>query len=142
MKIILNKRKLDKIVNAEKDLGFVPTMGAIHKGHISLIKKSNKLSKKTIVSIFINKHQFNQKIDNQKYPKNISKDISILRKHNVDYLYLPTNKQIYPNGPNKNINIGPLGKQLDGKLRPNHFESVFYLGALLVFMGIYLENQK
>ena len=66
MKIILNKRKLDKIVNAEKDLGFVPTMGAIHKGHISLIKKSNKLSKKTIVSIFINKHQFNQKIDYQK----------------------------------------------------------------------------
>ena len=67
MKIILNKRKLINILKHKRDLGFVPTMGSIHKGHISLIKKSIKLSQKTIVSIFINKHQFNRNIDYQKY---------------------------------------------------------------------------
>ena len=124
MKIILNKRKLINILKHKRDLGFVPTMGSIHKGHISLIKKSIKLSQETIVSIFINKHQFNRKIDYQKYPKNIEKDTSILRKCNVDYLYLPPNKQIYPNGPSKKIKINTLSKKLCGKFRPNHFEAV------------------
>ncbi len=124
MKIISNKRKLTYILKDKKDLGFVPTMGAIHRGHTSLIRKSIKLSQKTIVSIFINKYQFNQKIDYQKYPKNIRRDISILRKYKIDYLYLPTIKQIYPDGPSKNIKISSLSKQLCGKFRPNHFESV------------------
>ena len=104
MKIILTKKKLVTALKNEKDLGFVPTMGSLHKGHISLINKSSNICKKTIVSIFINKTQFNQKSDYKKYPRNLKKDISILRKCNIDYLYLPTNKQIYPDGPNKTKN--------------------------------------
>ena len=124
MKIIFSKKKLLKILKKEKDLGFVPTMGALHKAHIYIIKKSNALCKKIIVTIFVNKPQFNKITDYKKYPRNLKKDISILRKYNVDYLYLPTMKQIYPLGYNKKIKISPFSKKLCGKSRPGHFESV------------------
>ena len=124
MKIILDKDKLIKLLQNEKKLGFVPTMGAIHKAHISLIKKSANLCNKTIVSIFINKFQFNRKIDYQKYPRILKKDITLLKKHKVDYLYLPEVKQIYPSGPNKKIIINPFAKQLCGEFRPGHFNAV------------------
>ena len=124
MKIIYKKEKLAKLINNEKNLGFVPTMGCIHKAHLSLIKKSNKISRKTIVSIFVNRPQFNKKIDYQKYPKTIKKDIKILRRLNVDFLYIPFEKDIYPKGPTKNIKISSFSKQLCGKFRPGHFEAV------------------
>ncbi len=124
MKIILNKKKLVQILKEEKDLGFVPTMGTIHKGHIYIIKKSISLCKKTIVTIFVNKPQFNQVYDYKKYPINIKKDISILSRCKIDYLYLPTAKQIYPFGYNKKIKISSFCKKLCGKFRPGHFEAV------------------
>ena len=124
MKIILSKKKLIQILKEEENLGFVPTMGAIHKAHIYIIKKSISLCKKTIVTIFVNKPQFNETNDYKKYPRNIKKDISILRKSKVDYLYLPTTKQIYPSGPNRNIKISSFGKRLCGKSRPGHFKAV------------------
>ena len=114
MKIILNRNKLIKFIDSEKNLGFVPTLGGIHNGHISLIKKSINQCNKTIVSIFVNKTQFNKKSDFKKYPRSLKKDISIIKKLNVDYLYLPTEKQIYPKGPSKNIKISPFGKRLCG----------------------------
>ena len=77
MKIFFNKKRLIKEIQNIKNLGFVPTMGSIHKGHLSLIKKSKKLSSKTIVSIFINKPQFNNKTDFRKYPRLIKKDIDL-----------------------------------------------------------------
>ncbi len=124
MKIILNKKKLIQVLKKEKDLGFVPTMGAIHKAHIYIIKKSISLCKKTIVTIFVNKPQFNQVYDYKKYPINIKKDISILSRCKIDYLYLPTAKQIYPFGYNKKIKISSFCKKLCGKFRPGHFEAV------------------
>ena len=124
MKIILNKRKLIKIIEKERNLGLVPTMGGIHKGHISLIKKSNSQNSKTIATIFVNKPQFNKIKDFQKYPKIISQDIQILKKVKLDYLYCPSQKQIYPSGINKNIKIHSFGKKLCGKFRPGHFKAV------------------
>jgi len=124
MKIISSKSKLVKFTHYEKKLGLVPTMGAIHQGHISLIKKSITQCEKTIVSIFINKPQFNRKNDFQKYPRPLKNDISILNKFRVDYLYLPSGNQIYPKGKNKNIKISSVGKKLCGKFRPGHFEAV------------------
>ena len=124
MKIISNRRKLTKLLLRQKNLGFVPTMGAIHEGHVSLIKKSVSLCNKTIVTIFVNKPQFNKTYDYKKYPRAIKKDIRILKKQKVDYLYLPSIKQIYPNGCNKKIKISPLSKKLCGKFRPRHFEAV------------------
>ena len=124
MKIIFSKKILIRALKEQKNLGFVPTMGTIHKAHTYLLKKSVSLCNKTIVTIFINKPQFNKISDYKNYPRNLKKDISIIKKCKVDYLYLPTSKQIYPFGPNKKIKISSFSKKLCGKFRPGHFEAV------------------
>ena len=124
MKIFISKNKLIKFIKSEKNLGFVPTMGAFHLGHIALFKRSISQCNKTIVSIFINKPQFNNKSDFQKYPKTLKKDILVLKKLKIDYLYLPPSDQIYPRGPNKRIIINSFEKKLCGKFRPGHFKAV------------------
>ena len=83
MKIILNNHDLSKTLGPFNDIGFVPTMGGIHEGHISLIKKSIKQSKKTLVSIFVNPKQFNNVNDFKTYPRNLNSDLKILKKLNV-----------------------------------------------------------
>ena len=124
MKIISSTNRLKQLINKEKNLGFVPTMGAFHMGHMSLVKKSISQCNKTIVSIFVNKPQFNKKNDYKKYPRALKKDIPYLKKLKVDYLYLPSENQIYPNGQNKNIKISPFRKKLCGEFRPGHFNAV------------------
>jgi len=124
MKIFLNKNKLIKIIQKEKNVGFVPTMGAIHKGHISLIKKSISDCDKTIVSIYVNKPQFNKKSDYLRYPRNLKRDISMLKKNKVDYLYIPSTSQIYPKGQKRKIKINSFGKKLCGRFRSRHFEAI------------------
>jgi len=124
MKIISNKKKLLKILKNEKNLGFVPTMGAFHKGHLSLMLKSIKQCNKTIVSIFVNEPQFNRKSDYKNYPRTLKKDIKILRRIKIDYLFLPTHNQIYPHGINKKIKVHSFGKKLCGRFRPRHFEAI------------------
>ena len=84
MKIFLSKTKLINFIRKEKNLGFVPTMGAIHLGHIYLVKRSMSQCAKTIVSIFVNKPQFNRNKDFKKYPRVLKRDISILRKLKID----------------------------------------------------------
>ena len=124
MKIVFEKIKLSKFTHNKKNLGFVPTMGGIHAGHISLIQRSINECKNTIVTIFVNKHQFNNKKDFVKYPRTLNKDISKLKKLKIDVLYLAKNKEIYPKGPNKKIKISSFKKKLCGKFRPGHFEGV------------------
>ena len=124
MKIISNKNNLIKFIYREKNLGFIPTMGSFHPGHISLIKKCISQCDKTVVSIFVNKQQFNKKKDYKKYPRDLKKDINKIKNLKVDYLYLPNAKQIYPKGINKNIQISSFRKKLCGKYRPGHFEAV------------------
>ncbi len=124
MKIFYNKKDLTSALNYEKNVGFIPTMGALHKGHISLIKKSRLQCNKTILSIFINKPQFNKSNDFKNYPRNLRYDINLIKKNKVDYLYIPNSKQIYPRGRNKKIKINSFHKKLCGKFRPNHFHAV------------------
>ena len=124
MIIFKSINKLNKEVNFKANIGFVPTMGALHKGHISLINSSKKKCKKTLVSIFINPSQFNKKKDLKKYPKRLNKDIKILKKLKVDYLLLPKNNQIYKNKKNMKINLIKKDKVLCAKYRPGHFEGV------------------
>ena len=124
MKIILNSKDLVKKIKHIKNLGFVPTMGAIHDGHISLIKKSIKNCNKTLVSIFINPKQFNKKNDFKKYPKRINKDLSIFKKFKVDYVFIPKINDIYNYKRSKQIRLNKKDKILCAKYRKGHFEGV------------------
>ena len=125
MIILLNNQALDRKIRPFNDIGFIPTMGGIHDGHISLIKRSKKLCKKTIVSIFVNPKQFNNKKDFKTYPSNIKKDLSILRKINgIDFIYIPEFKDIYNNKKKSIIKINKKEKILCAKFRKGHFEGV------------------
>ena len=95
MKILHNNKELNKALKGITDLNFVPTMGGLHQGHVSLIKKSLNQTGATIVSIFINPKQFNDKKDFKKYPRNLNKDLNILKKLKINFLYLPKYKDIY-----------------------------------------------
>tara|TARA_B100000965_G_scaffold239641_1_gene200970 strand:+ start:208 stop:1020 length:813 start_codon:yes stop_codon:yes gene_type:complete len=142
MKIIKNILDLNKAIKNFKNFGFVPTMGGIHQGHISLIKNSQKTCKKTIVSIFINPTQFNSRNDYKKYPKNINRDINILKSVKVDFLFIPKIKEIYME-KNKNIKLYKKDKILCAKFRKGHFEGVLnvmtrlmsIIKAKKIFMG-------
>ena len=124
MKILLNNNDLNEALSSVSNLGFVPTMGSLHKGHISLIKKSMKECNKTIVSIFINPTQFNSKKDYKKYPRNNKKDLSILKKLKVNFLYLPIKKDVYACKNKKRIKLKDSEKILCAKYRKGHFEGV------------------
>ena len=93
MKILRSKNDLKEATNKIKNLGFVPTMGSLHNGHISLIKKSKIKCNKTLVSIYVNPKQFNSKKDFLKYPKNIKKDLNILKKLKINFLFIPSQKK-------------------------------------------------
>jgi len=124
MKILLDNIDLNEALLDYANIGFVPTMGSLHDGHISLIKKSLKLSNKTIVSIFINPKQFNKKEDYKKYPRNIKRDLKILKKLKVDFVYLPKSKSIYKFKNKIKIKINKKDKILCAKYRKGHFEGV------------------
>ena len=125
MKIILNINNLRKILKPFNDIGFIPTMGGIHKGHISLINKSIKFNKKTIVSIFVNPKQFNDIKDFKSYPFNIENDLIILKKiKKLDFLYIPKFNDIYEDKKKSQIKIKKKDKILCAKYRKGHFEGV------------------
>ena len=125
MKILLNNQTLIKTLGPFSDIGFVPTMGGIHEGHISLINKSIKLHKKTIVSIFVNPKQFNSIKDFKSYPSSIKNDLTILKRiRKLDYVYIPKFKDIYENNKQSNIEIEKKYKILCAKFRKGHFEGV------------------
>ena len=123
MKILLNNNDLNGALYNVSNLGFVPTMGSLHKGHISLIKKSLKQCKKTIVSIFVNPTQFNNKNDYKNYPRNNKKDLSILKKLKVNFVYMPKEKDIYQKRKSL-IKLKKKEKILCAKFRKGHFEGV------------------
>ncbi|MDC1129879.1 pantoate--beta-alanine ligase [Candidatus Pelagibacter sp.] len=124
MKLIKHITDLNKAVNSDKELGFVPTMGNLHKGHESLIKMSKKKCKKTMVSIFINPTQFNNKEDYEAYPRSLKRDLKVLKILNVDYVYLPTVTQIFKGIKKSKISLKKSDKILCAKFRKGHFEGV------------------
>tara|TARA_B100001250_G_scaffold348510_1_gene319235 strand:+ start:58 stop:882 length:825 start_codon:yes stop_codon:yes gene_type:complete len=125
MKVLLNNKSLFKSLRPFKDVGFVPTMGGIHTGHLSLINRSNQICKKTIVSIFINPKQFNNINDLSNYPSNLKRDLSILRNSKkVDFVYVPSFKDVFKNNKKSKIVINKKYKILCAKFRKGHFEGV------------------
>ena len=124
MKIFKSKHKLKKAIQYQKNLSFVPTMGGLHKGHVSLIKRSKKFKGKVIVSIFVNPTQFNQKKDFINYPRNLKKDLSILKKLKVDFLFIPNKRDMFTFRPKKSVYLNNFSKKLCGSFRKGHFEGV------------------
>jgi len=111
--------------DAGKSIGFVPTMGALHEGHLSLIEESKKHNDITVCSIFVNPIQFNKKEDLEKYPRNLNEDLQLLRSVDCNFVFIPTEEEIYPDGiPELNIDFGDLDRVLEGKYRPGHFKGV------------------
>jgi pantoate--beta-alanine ligase len=111
---------------ADRRIGFVPTMGALHEGHISLITISKKNTSLTVCSIFVNPTQFNDPGDFKKYPVTLEKDIALLEKAGTDALFLPEVPELYLNGTKalERYDLGRLETLLEGKFRPGHFQGV------------------
>ena len=132
MKIFKKNIDLLKWNNKNKNIGFIPTMGALHEGHLSLIRASKKECKKTIVSIFINKLQFGPDEDFKKYPRTLEKDIALLKKEKIDALYIPNPKEIYPQKTSFQINEVNVSQYLEGATRP-----CFFSGVLMVVLKLF-----
>ena len=118
--------KLKKAQNQSKKIGFVPTMGALHKGHLSLLEESISENEITVLSIFVNPTQFNNADDLKKYPRTLEKDVALVRKLNENILiYAPSVKDIYAGETiSTSFNYDGLEHQMEGKHRPGHFDGV------------------
>jgi len=128
MKIVRTIKQLRRLIQTAKQrgktIGFVPTMGALHKGHVLLMRRCRKENDLAVVSIFVNPKQFGPKEDFKHYPRNKQKDISLAKRENVDIIFYPSVDEIYPSRYCSYIDVGHLTKGLCGKFRPGHFRGV------------------
>lgn len=118
---------LIKLQNLKKQgltLGFVPTMGALHEGHLSLIRAANALAQITVCSVFVNPTQFNDKADLDRYPRMPEKDTALLESANCDLLFMPSVDEMYPPEEKQSIDLGHLNHILEAAHRPGHFDGV------------------
>lgn len=120
------QKELKNIRDLKKSVGFVPTMGALHAGHLSLIKRSKKENDITVCSIFVNPIQFNREEDLSGYPRMMEQDSKLLREEGVDILFAPEVDEMYPPGEDVQFDLdyGRLDKVMEGKYRPGHFKGV------------------
>ncbi len=123
-KIIEVKKSVSQLKNENKTIGFVPTMGALHQGHLSLIKESIKHCDITLVSIFVNPTQFNDKTDLEKYPRTLDADLQLLKEINTDIVFTPDVDEMYPEEDNRKFDFGFLETVMEGANRPGHFNGV------------------
>lgn len=114
-----------------KKIGLVPTMGYLHEGHLSLIKKSKEICDITVVSIFVNPAQFSPIEDYEKYPRDIEHDNKLLKEYNVDFLFIPSRDEIYPSGYQSYVYVNEISKKFEGEFRPAHFKGVTTVVSIL-----------
>jgi len=114
-----------------KLIGLVPTMGYLHEGHISLIKKSKELTDITIVSIFVNPTQFSPNEDLLTYPRDLDRDKKVLSDIGIDFVFLPSNEEIYSQGFQTYVSVDNITKKYEGEFRPTHFKGVTTIVLIL-----------
>lgn len=135
MEIISKINKLKAVARKHRGLGhhigFVPTMGALHEGHLSLVRRAQRLTSPVVVSIFVNPAQFGANEDFDKYPRNLSHDVELLTKAGVDYVFAPAPDEIYPKDFETYISVEELSGVLCGRTRPGHFRGVATVVAKL-----------
>jgi pantoate--beta-alanine ligase len=122
---------VNKIKSEGSKIGFVPTMGFLHKGHLSLIEQSKKKADITIVSIFVNPAQFAPNEDFSSYPRDLNRDSRLLEEAGVDYLFYPSAEEIYPDGFQTYVDVSEITKGIEGEFRPAHYKGVTTIVAIL-----------
>lgn len=128
MRVLNTRNELVNLINnlkkEGKTIGFVPTMGALHEGHLSLVKESKKNSDITVVSVFVNPTQFNDPEDLKRYPRTLEQDVELLKSVNCDIVFAPSVEEIYPEPDTRKFNFGYLESIMEGAKRPGHFNGV------------------
>lgn len=115
---------IDNLKKEGKKIGFVPTMGALHEGHLSLVKECKKNSDVTVVSIFVNPTQFNDSEDLKRYPRTLDKDVELLKTVDCDIVFAPSVEEVYPEPDTRKFDFGYLESVMEGAKRPGHFNGV------------------
>ena len=135
---IINRRKRMMSVarrlrrEENRTIGLVPTMGALHEGHLSLIHEARALCDVVVVSVFVNPTQFGPTEDFESYPRDLTRDSALLAEYNVDYVFAPTAEEIYPAGFSTYVTVEGLSDKLEGAARPGHFRGVSTVVAILI----------
>ncbi|KPK42055.1 MAG: pantoate--beta-alanine ligase [Omnitrophica WOR_2 bacterium SM23_29] len=128
MKLIRSIREIQDVLIRErkkgKSIGFIPTMGYLHEGHLSLIRRGRRETDIVVVSIFVNPTQFGPRGDYRRYPRNLRRDLKLCGEEGVDYVFSPSVKSIYPKGYSTYVSVEGLTENLCGKFRPGHFKGV------------------
>ena len=128
MQVLKSKNELVSLIDSYKKegktIGFVPTMGALHNGHLSLVKECKKNSDVTVVSIFVNPTQFNDLEDLKRYPRTMDKDTELLKSVNCDLVFAPSVEEIYPEPDTRKFDFGYIESVMEGTKRPGHFNGV------------------
>src|SRR3989441_3316651 len=137
MKIINRRQRMSSVArklrrDREKTIGLVPTMGALHEGHLSLVREARQMCDIVVVSVFVNPAQFGPSEDYERYPRDLTKDTALLTDYNVDYIFAPTVEEIYPKGFSTYVTVEGLSDQLEGASRPGHFRGVATVVTILL----------
>ncbi len=122
----------EALAAAARPIGLVPTMGALHDGHASLIRRARAESKTVLVSIFVNPRQFNEAADFEKYPRTEAADLAVAGSAGADLVWIPAVEDVYPAGFQTSVRVGELTETLEGAARPGHFEGVTTIVAILL----------
>jgi len=137
MEIISRRQRMSSVARKlrreqDRTIGLVPTMGALHEGHLSLVREARRMCDKVVVSVFVNPTQFGPSEDFEHYPRDLTKDTALLTDYNVDYIFAPGPEEIYPRDFSTYVNVGGLSKLLEGESRPGHFRGVVTIVAILL----------
>jgi pantoate--beta-alanine ligase len=137
MEIINRRQRMSSVARKirreqDKTVGLVPTMGALHEGHLSLVREARRMCDVVVVSVFVNPAQFGPGEDFEHYPRDLTKDTALLTDYNVDYIFAPTVDEIYPKGFSTYVNVEGLSEPLEGASRPGHFRGVATVVTILL----------
>ena len=137
MEIINRRQRMSSVarkIRREQDrtVGLVPTMGALHEGHLSLVREARRMCDVVVVSVFVNPAQFGPGEDFERYPRDLTKDTALLTDYNVDYIFAPPVEEIYPKGFSTYVNVEGLSEPLEGASRPGHFRGVATVVTILL----------
>ena len=137
MEIITRRQRMSSVarkIRREQDrtVGLVATMGALHEGHLSLVREARRMCDVVVVTVFVNPMQFGPGEDFEHYPRDLTKDTAMLTDYNVDYIFAPTIDEIYPKGFSTYVNVEGLSEQLEGASRPGHFRGVATVVTILL----------